>query len=184
MEHYWQNIHGWDDGIPPVYQNMVQQAEDGSHFVEVGAWKGRSSAFMAVEIINSGKNIRFDCVDTWQGDPNEQGHMEDEHVREGKLYEHFLDNMKPVEGHYNPVRLSSLDAAAQYQDGTLDFVFIDAAHDYVNVTADIAAWLPKVREGGILGGHDYNHPPVKNAVHDSLKDVTESYGCWFTEKTL
>jgi hypothetical protein len=182
IKHYWQNIHGWDDGIPPVYQSMVAQAEDGMHFVEVGAWKGRSSAFMAVEIANSGKKIQFDCVDTWKGDPNEQGHMEDEHVRDGKLYEHFLDNMKPVEGYYKPVRASSTDAANLYEDSSLDFVFIDAAHDYDNVTADIAAWFPKVKEGGVIGGHDWGHPPVARAVQDSLTDIAVEYGCWFKQK--
>jgi hypothetical protein len=182
MEHFWTKIHGWDDGIPPVYQSIVAQAEDGMHFVEVGAWKGRSSAFMAVEIANSGKKIQFDCVDTWQGDPNEQGHMEDEHVREGKLYEHFLDNMKPVEGYYKPVRASSTEAANLYEDGSLDFVFIDAAHDYDNVKADIAAWFPKVKEGGLIGGHDWGHPPVARAVQDSLPDIAIEYGCWFKQK--
>lgn len=72
IQHFWQNIHGWDDGIPPVYQEMVKQAEDGSHFVEVGSWKGKSSAYMAVEIANSGKRIRFDCVDTWGGSAEHQ----------------------------------------------------------------------------------------------------------------
>jgi hypothetical protein len=137
---------------------------------------------MAVEIINSGKKIQFDCVDTWEGDPNEQGHMEDEHVREGKLYEHFLDNMKPVEGYYRPVRASSTEAANLYEDGSLDFVFIDAAHDYDNVKADIAAWFPKVKEGGLIGGHDWGHPPVARAVQDSLTDIGIEYGCWFKQK--
>lgn len=182
MEHFWTNIEGWDDGIPPVYQSMVSQAEDGMHFVEVGAWKGRSSAFMAVEIINSGKKIQFDCVDTWQGDPNEQGHMEDEYVRNGNLYEHFLENMKPVEGYYNPIKSTSIDAAGLYEDSSLDFVFIDAAHDYNNVKADIAAWLPKIKEGGILAGHDWGHPPVAQAVKDSLDDFVIEYGCWFKQR--
>lgn len=182
MQHFWTTIHGWDDGIPPVYQSMVAQAEDGMHFVEVGSWKGRSSAFMAVEIANSGKQIRFDCVDTWEGDPNEQGHMEDRHVQAGQLYEHFIENMKPVEGYYKAVRAPSVVAAAMYEDNSLDFVFIDAAHDYDNVKADIAAWLPKVKEGGIIGGHDWGHPPVAQAVQDSLTDISVEFGCWFKQK--
>jgi hypothetical protein len=182
MEHFWTQIHGWDDGIPPVYQDMVRQADDGMHFVEVGAWKGRSSAFMAVEIANSGKKIRFDCVDTWEGDPNEQGHVEDPDVMAGRLYEVFLENMKPVEGYYNPVKASSVKAADLYADNSLDFVFIDAAHDYDNVTADVKAWLPKVREGGILAGHDYGHSPVARAVHDVLGDIAVVHGCWFKQK--
>jgi hypothetical protein len=40
-------------------------------------------------------------------------------------------------------------------DGELDFVYLDADHTYEAVKADIAAWWPKVRVGGTLGGHDY-----------------------------
>ena len=40
-------------------------------------------------------------------------------------------------------------------DGDLDWVFIDANHNYDYVRADIAAWTPKVRPGGIIAGHDY-----------------------------
>ena len=54
---------------------MVNHFTDNSHFVEIGSWKGRSASYMAVEIFNSRKNIKFDCVDTWCGsvehlDPN------------------------------------------------------------------------------------------------------------------
>lgn len=182
IQHFWTNIHGWDDGISPVYQHMVAEAEDGMHFVEVGAWKGRSSAFMAVEIANSGKQIKFDCVDTWKGDPNEQGHMEDYHVKTDTLFEHFIENMKPVEGYYNPIRATSLEASKLYEDNSLDFVFIDAAHDYDNVKADLAAWFPKVKEGGILAGHDWGHPPVARAVSDTFDNIEIEYGCWFKQK--
>ncbi|MRS02168.1 class I SAM-dependent methyltransferase, partial [bacterium] len=61
-----------------------------------------------------------------------------------------------------------VEAALNYQDGSLDMVFIDAAHDYDNVRADIAAWYPKVRLGGMLAGHDYeeNWPGVIQAVNE------------------
>lgn len=184
MEHFFQNIQGFSDGIPQVYRDIVTQADDDSHFVEVGSWKGTSAAFMAVEIVNSGKRIKFDCVDTWEGSEEHQegGGFFDPLVKEGKLYEHFIDNMKPVEGYYTPVRKPSVEAAGLYEDGSLDFVFIDAAHDYDNVKADIAAWFPKVREGGLLGGHDWGHPPVATAVQDSLTDIQVVHGCWFKQK--
>lgn len=52
----------------------------------------------------------------------------------------------------------SAEAAAKVDDGSLDLVFIDADHSYEGVKADIAAWLPKVKEGGWIGGHDYRNP--------------------------
>jgi predicted O-methyltransferase YrrM len=53
------------------------------------------------------------------------------------------------------IRMRSVVAATHYKNESLDFVFLDADHNYEAVQADIAAWLPKVRPGGILCGHDY-----------------------------
>ena len=53
------------------------------------------------------------------------------------------------------IQKESVEAAKEVEDESLDFVYIDAAHDYENVKADIEAWWPKVRKGGILAGHDY-----------------------------
>ncbi len=64
------------------------------------------------------------------------------------------------------IKLSSVEAAKIVMDGSLDFVFIDACHDYESVSADIAAWYPKVRKNGIFAGHDYRWPEVKSAVNE------------------
>lgn len=49
----------------------------------------------------------------------------------------------------------SVDAAAKFPDGSLDFVYIDGNHSFQYVIDDIAAWSKKVRVGGIISGHDY-----------------------------
>lgn len=180
IPHFYQTIQGWDAGITPLYKKMVDSAPSTKwlHFVEVGTWKGRSAAFMAVEIANSGKKIKFECVDTWQGTV-EDGHLEDQHIKNGTLYEHFVQNMLPVEKYYKPRISTSLDAACNYDDNSLDFVFIDAAHDYDNVKADIIAWLPKIKPQGVLAGHDMFHPPVAKAVNEILeKPVRFNKQCW------
>lgn len=56
---------------------------------------------------------------------------------------------------YHFSRKYSVDAAADFEDGSLDFVYIDANHQEEPVYADITAWAPKVRAGGIVSGHDY-----------------------------
>jgi hypothetical protein len=53
------------------------------------------------------------------------------------------------------VRALSSVAAEQFDEQSLDFVYIDAAHDYENARRDMEAWLPKIRPGGIMAGHDY-----------------------------
>lgn len=61
------------------------------------------------------------------------------------------------------IRKTSLEAAKEIPDGSLDFVYIDGNHFYPSVVQDIDAWYPKVRKGGILGGHDYlDDPPFKD----------------------
>ena len=53
------------------------------------------------------------------------------------------------------VRKMSMDAVKDFEDGSLDFVFIDCNHFHKYVKEDIEAWTPKVRKGGIVSGHDY-----------------------------
>ena len=86
------------------------------------------------------------------------------------LFNHFLHNISSVKDVINVIRQPSIEASKNYKDNSLDFVFIDAAHDYGNVCADINVWLPKVKRGAILAGHDYAYPPIQQALKDTLKD--------------
>jgi hypothetical protein len=171
MQHFYKNIQGWiDDDLLQLYSEAVKNNSDNTHFVEIGSWKGKSASFMCVEIINSGKKIQFDCVDTWSGsEEHQKGEMyEDEDVLNGTLFDTFTKNLESVKDYYKPVKLASVEAAKLYDDESLDFVFIDGAHDYANVYADIKAWLPKVKKGKILSGHDWAVGGVKQAVADTL----------------
>ncbi len=162
MKHFYKKIPGWFS-YRGLYERAVKEAPDPALFVEVGCWKGRSSAFMAVEIINSKKKIRFVCVDTWLGS-NEVKHKNDLSVKNGTLFDDFLTNIKPVVHFIVPYRRPSVEAAATYRDESIDFVMIDAAHDYENVSADIAAWWPKIKSGGVMAGDDFKFKGVEKAV--------------------
>lgn len=79
------------------------------------------------------------------------------------------------------LKMASVEAAALINDGSLDFVFLDADHSYEGLKADIAAWLPKVKPGGWLCGHDYkNHMDqfdfsgVDRAVDEAFGDLVET----------
>lgn len=147
------------------YQEMVEKFSSGSHFVEVGSWKGKSAAFMCVEIINSGKEIKLDLVDTWEGSEEHQNCTD-----LPNLYQIFKENMKPLDGHYMDLKMKSMEAVKLYKDESLDFVFIDASHKYEDVKDDITHWLQKVKKGGILAGDDYDlyWKGVVNAVNEIL----------------
>jgi len=154
IPHFYKNIQGWfNSGQRRFYEHQVIHGTDNSHFVEVGAWKGRSTSYMGVEILNSEKNIKFDVVDTWLGS-DEEIHKNDLSVINNTLYEDFLKNIEPVKSVINLIRSTSIEASQLYEDNSLDFVFIDASHKYQDVKDDIKNWLPKVRKGGILAGDD------------------------------
>jgi predicted O-methyltransferase YrrM len=180
MEHYAYYVDGFFEPVDfEFYKMSVDRAPNPAHFVEVGSWKGRSSSFMAVEIIRSGKQIKFDCVDTWLGSVEL---LSDNDVSNNRLYDVFLKNMLPVVEYYNPVRLDSVTASKIYNNESLDWVFIDASHDYENVLADINAWYPKVKKGGIISGHDFPHGPVRQAVTEKLKNPIQHGSCWYSTK--
>ncbi len=70
----------------------------------------------------------------------------------------MLGVFKKNVGHFpnlNIVQKPSIEAAKDFEDKSIDVCFIDAGHTYEEVLQDIDAWLPKVKSGGILCGHDY-----------------------------
>lgn len=187
MEHFYQNLGEKWFSYPTLYTMMVSKFPTDSHFVEIGSWKGMSAAYMAVEIINSGKKIKLDCIDIFNGvdySPSEGnlksispsgGTIFTYDVENNNLYDVFLENTKPVSHIINPIKSISWEAANLYKDESLDFIFIDAAHDYASVKKDINAWFPKLKKEGIIAGHDYGtqFKGVDKAVHEFFYGKTD-----------
>ena len=174
MDHYYKNISGFFN-FEKIYSEQVEMAKDNFHFVEVGSFQGQSSSFMAVEIINSGKKIKFDCIDTWTNSSKILEPGDD-----NSLYMSFINNMQPVEGYFNPIPMSSVEASKLYEDHSLDFVYLDGDHEYESVKADILSWISKVKIGGTIGGHDYQMKSVSQAVHNifGIECIIKEYDAW------
>jgi hypothetical protein len=122
-----------------------------SHLVmaEVGVYAGASTNIF----LDSGKVSRLYAVDQWR-DYEQDGEPFSNPYSWSDVRDTFLFGP----GAWPEVRvleLPSAQAAEKVSDGELDFVYLDACHDYTAVKADIAAWLPKIAAGGWLGGHDY-----------------------------
>ena len=166
MTHYYESIKGWFN-FPKTYSEMVERFPNGSRFVEIGCWLGKSSVYMGVEIINSGKDIKFDCIDSWNFAPGEidPDFVAPEDVMIDKVYDEFLMNVTPLSSVLTSYRVNSIDGSKLYKDNSLEFVYIDASHTYNNVMDDLECWFPKVKDGGFIGGHDY---VVGNGVHRAV----------------
>ena len=167
---------------PNLYTQFVNETPSGGAIVEVGSWKGKSTAYLGVEVINSGKDIKVVAVDTWLGSPNEDVHQNDPAVKQGQLYDLFVDNMAPINKSKQVVmwlRADSVEASKDFGNGSIDCIFIDASHDYESVKKDITAYLPKVKSGGVLAGHDWSWHGVRKAVQELLPNAAPTNeDCW------
>lgn len=187
MDHYYKYLKGWMD-FQDLYSDQVKNAKDGATFVEIGAWMGKSTSYMGVEIINSEKDIDFHVVDTWEGSDTK---TQQDVIGQGiDVFYEFIANMQPILGHESNTedpwlhlhRMESVKAAEMFDDESLDFVFIDANHLYEYVKADIKAWLPKVKKGGTIAGHDwYHHPQVQKAVLEFFDEPQIIHRSWLVD---
>lgn len=161
-------IEGWfSDTDAEVYRIAVSNANAADHFVEVGSYKGRSASVMLKLIAEKEKYINFDLVDNFSM---------------GNTYKELIENLEPFASKYcllTVVPYESSEAASLYADKSLGFVYIDADHDYEAVKKDILVYKPKIRSGGILAGHDFNHAPVARAVAELLGTVNLMGNSWW-----
>ncbi len=173
----WYAIDGWFNWRA-AQEEAVNHFPDGSRFVEVGTYLGKSLCSLGEVVERSGKRITVIGVDTCRGSGPEGWRGKDYHaeaVRKGggtfagALHQNLLSC-----GFGDRIQLviaDSISASRLFCDATLDWVHLDARHDYASVTADIKAWLPKVRKAGWLSGDDYDEqkwPDVVKAVGELL----------------
>ena len=174
MNHYYQTIQGWFD-YEEVIRLAIDKATDGAKFVEIGAWKGKSAAFAGVEILNSGKDITYYAVDHFLGSEEHRNPVSphyDYASISGDLKAQYLVNIEPVKSVVKTLDMQSGEASKKFKKQSLDFVYIDGSHDYDSVCVDIEIWLPKLKPGGMIGGHDYTtHETVREAVDTYFSDL-------------
>lgn len=120
---------------------------------EIGVWKGEFSEVLCQSMVG----LHLFCVDPWTV------------VRVGGRQRHADYRYAEAQQRLSPYNITfkralSMDAVREIPDGSLDFVYIDAGHDFDNCMLDIICWSQKVRIGGIVAGHDYFIHPGVNVV--------------------
>lgn len=169
LPHFYASVEGWA-GFLPLYDQAVAEAEDGDYFAEIGNWYGRSAAYLAVEMHNSGKDLHLYCVDHGIGNRDVPQLMTYVQQRGGSTIPAFLAHMERggVAHLITQIPMDSVAAAAQFADASLAMVMIDGDHSYAAVKADVRAWLPKVKPGGMLAGDDATWTEVLLGVYETL----------------
>jgi len=170
---YYTRIHGHFN-FEFLYDEVVNKFDSGATFVEIGAYLGKSTCYLSERILASKKSFKFYVIDNWIGHPSDVNLAKEIKELGGDVYDKFESNMKSagVFNILNTIRGDSSESADRFSDNSVDFVFIDAAHDRDSVKKDISAWLPKVKKGGILAGHDYGNKEtaVKEVVDEFFGD--------------
>lgn len=143
-------------------------------FVEIGCKEGRTTG----HILKTVPDSQVIAVDPWivqdaTSDPTKETYASWDF---SKIEAEFWANVGDAKDRCRMLRMTSEQAAIQTTGcpvdthGQVDLIFIDALHDYDHVKQDIALWWPKVRIGGMLCGHDFNHkwPGVERAVFEAF----------------
>lgn len=164
--------------ILPINRRIMAQLLNELRFTtgaEIGVAKGEHAEILSQEI--DGLNLY--CIDPWEGYSGYTDYLD------GRLkgfYTQAQDRLAP----YNCrlIKDYSMNAVKQFENDSLDFVYIDGAHDLRSVIDDMTEWHKKVKPGGILYGHDFKrskNPRFKCHVVDAVQAYTYAHGIrpWF-----
>jgi hypothetical protein len=141
---------------------------------EIGVKTGKFSDYL----LQHWKGAQLISIDPWLEDTPD-AYVDHANVAQSK-HEEFYEQTKARLRPYGPRsqiwRLTSVDAAVKIPDHSLDFVYIDARHDYDSVVEDLNAWFSKVKAGGILAGHDYADGSFPQGEFGVKRAVDEFFG--------
>lgn len=134
---------------------------------EVGVWQGRLSE----ELLHRRMHLHLWLIDRWCVPPPDDSYAHS--ISQMAKYPQstfdkskaiFEQRMMKYNGRAHVLVAESLVASRTFNDAYFDFVFLDADHSYEGVSKDIEAWLPKVKSGGWIGGHDWMHHGTDDSV--------------------
>jgi hypothetical protein len=142
--------------------------------VEIGVKLGRYSDVL----LRSWQGEKLISIDPWlEAEPDE--YVDHANVDQDQ-HEQFYRRTKELlarHGDRSEIwRATSVEAAGRVPDRSLDFVYIDARHDYDSVLEDLEAWFPKLRPGGLMAGHDYADGEFRQGVFGVKSAVDQFFG--------
>lgn len=143
---------------------------------EIGIERGVYSEVLC----KSNPGVMLYCVDAWQAYRGYRDHVSQEKL--DGFYQETKQRLAPFGCQF--VRAFSMDAVKQFEDRSLDFVYLDANHELPFVMFDLIEWSKKVKRGGIVAGHDYyqsTRMDTKNHVVYAVDAYVRSYRIkpWF-----
>lgn len=153
-------IQGWFD-FSNIYALAVEEAQPGDTLIEIGVWKGASLCYLALKAKMADKGLKVIGIDNWkhtdwdgyasiQRLDRERGEMRPplEQCRANLEAAGVLDFVTLIES-------DSIEAASLFEDESIRFIFVDDTHNSAHIEKELRAWLPKIKRGAWIAGHDY-----------------------------
>jgi len=186
-------IPGFSFDNESCHPTIIKSRDDLGHYfnrnglmgegVEVGVLTGEFSACL----LKTWEGRLLHCVDSWSDQTANENYKDGNNVPEDQHEKNYLktiQNLSQYASRYKLHRAMSVDAAKSFRDGSLDFVYIDAGHYYDAVMEDLNSWVPKIRQGGIICGHDYLDGVIRIGSVDSHFEVKRAVDQWAKQHGL
>lgn len=137
---------------------------------EIGVEMGRYTKYLCV------KPFKIYAIDPWLEYEDFSTPTMLNQTRINKTYNYAMQNLKRFPN-CTVIRKTSMEAAKDFKDGSLDFVFIDGHHGFKYVAEDLWEWSKKVRVGGVIAGHDYTYidKPTRDAFSIHVGYVVDAF---------
>jgi hypothetical protein len=161
--------------LPFYRDHLLRYLPTSATAAEIGVAEGQFSQ----QILSTTLPQRLHLIDPWEfqpridyaADPNNVPDQENESRYQSvcnTLYREVQNGTVVIQRNY------SGDIADEFGNGYFDWIYIDALHTYEGVREDLAHYAPKVKENGLILGHDYtNHPAAQNMHFGVIKAVNE-----------
>lgn len=165
-------------GFQQIYDQSLPYINDGDNILEIGAFLGKSTSYMAKRLKEHKKNVKFYVVDLWERETCSSSSQVRDQFQQTDLFPIFKRNMEEcgVFDSIIPIKGKSRDVLSSLEHIKFKFIFIDGSHLYDDVYYDISTCKNMLTEDGILAGDDYQHPDVKRAVDELLPTCKIVYG--------
>lgn len=162
-----------NNGINGLWSLIVNNLLDKSNLIgiEIGSYAGESTELFL-------KSYAFKtlyCIDPWKEgyDDKDDASYTDMNYVESIFDSKFANNPTIIK-----VKQSSNNAVNMFEDNSIDFVYIDGCHTYEAVKWDVEHYITKIKDGGVIAGHDYGAghlPGVKKAIDEYFKDKISQF---------
>ena len=169
MKHFYQNINGFFNAShEELFNTILKKSPDSGVWVEIGSFIGKSMAYIYCESLQKNKKYEFHTVDPFLSHPETENFYKMFKIDGNNLYGEFLKNIEPIKDNINHYKSTSVEVSKKFNDESVDVIYIDGAHDYDSVKADIQSWFPKMKKTSIMAFDDYlsRHTGLRKAVDE------------------